>query len=143
MANQIITGVHDDNATVTLLARLTDGAGNLLQQSLVDTINYDVWQLFRDSTTPRHITGPTAVTVSGAIFDALQTDSIWSEDETGYNFKTVVPETAFPQKNQTTYPDNVLRFYRVEVRIVTDTTPVYKFTVPFELQVRSTLYGLG
>jgi hypothetical protein len=74
------------------------------------------------------VVGPTSVVVNDVIFDALQTDSRWTRDAIGYNFRLDLPGAAFSDS----------RIYRVEIRL----TPVggESFRIAYELEAVAT-YG--
>lgn len=68
------------------MARVTGAdAANITQASLT-TIDWAVYKT--DGTV---VSASASLTVSNVIFDTLQTDSRWTEDSTGYNFRHTVP----------------------------------------------------
>ena len=82
------------NGTATLLARVVGYDGANITQSDISSATYAVWLLDEqdaDSRTAVTGHGVTALTVSDIIYNTLQTDSIWTKDSTGYNFKHTVP----------------------------------------------------
>ena len=90
-----------EGSTAVLLARYTDAAGDLVLQSIFDSIKIT----FRDSTDfSTEVTGET-LTISSVIFDTLQdtvTGGIWTVDLVGYNFKHRITGTDIPN-GDTTY----------------------------------------
>ena len=80
-----------------------DGAA--LQQDDCSTVTLDV----TDEDGTATITA-SSLTIANVIFDAFQTDALWSADTTGYNFKYVVPNTALPSGG---------KWYEAVVKIVT------------------------
>lgn len=69
----------------TLIARLVDETGQIVQQSDVEAISLQV----RDLGT-NEIVGDHSLAKASVIFDAYQTGYIWDVDSTGYNFKYTV-----------------------------------------------------
>jgi len=85
-----IFGTAYKNGSAVLLARVVDGAGDVIQQSDVDDIQYSVFEL--DPCRPDTLTvvaGHEGVSldVSDVIFDTLQTGGLWTVDAVGYNFR--------------------------------------------------------
>ncbi len=76
------------NSTFSNLARIHADGENITQADL-SSIAYVV--LNADDGTTYNAGG--SVTVSAAVFDTLQTDGRWTEDDTGYNFRHDVPHT--------------------------------------------------
>ena len=87
---QDVHGIVFKNGTATCLARVVGADAANITQSDIDTITYSVYMLNdQNADTRADVTGHTAVAlvVADTIFDTLQTDAIWTEDDTGYNFK--------------------------------------------------------
>ena len=89
------------------MRRLVNVAGSYVTQASVASISYKVF----DTADGAVVTGPTSLSVSAVIFDALQQDStLWTVDSVGFNFKTVLTgTTCFPNANKR---------YRVECQFV-------------------------
>src|SRR5690554_504461 len=87
IAKEIIAGT-----TPTLLARLVGDDGANLQKEDVSSISYTV----SDVEAPTVATAAGAIDKGTAIFDTLQTDSRWTVDTIGYNFRFRLPVTACP-----------------------------------------------
>jgi len=88
-----IYGTAMKNGSATLLARVVGDDAQPLVQADVASAKYNVYLLDdRDADGRTAITGHTdvALSVGGLIFDSLQTDALWSVDETGYNFRHVL-----------------------------------------------------
>ena len=94
-----------EDTTVTLLGRVVVDASHTLQaavQSDFSTIAYVVWS---DGAV---VTASTSLTVSSVIYNSYQGvngrtlgNSIWSVDDTGFNFKTKIASTSFPTGSKT------------------------------------------
>lgn len=84
------------------MARITGGDGNNIAQADVSSIAFSVYDLA--DTSAASATGTLAV--ASVVFDALQTDSRWTVDSTGYNFAWDVAYTIFADGDTT---------YRLEV----------------------------
>lgn len=63
-----------------------------VKQAQVLAITYKVF----DRDDGDAITASGALTVADVVFDALQTDAVWYQDSSGYNFLHSVPASAFP-----------------------------------------------
>ena len=100
------------NGTVTNLARLVGHNGVNLQQADFGSdssssgecnipARYSVYLLDRDAPNTRTAVAGhnnVALNIADIIFDALQTDALWTLDDTGYNFRHTVdvcPSPAF------------------------------------------------
>ncbi len=78
-----------EGATPKLMARITGNDGANITQSDITSIARTIYDL--DSATPDTAIGDaTAPVVADVVFDTLQTDDLWDEDTTGYNFKDEV-----------------------------------------------------
>ena len=85
---QIIEG-----SPLAYLARVVGIDGVLLQQAEVASIRAQVF----NRTTAVETYDDDDVSVSGSVFDELQTDDPrWTADKIGYNFAVVIPGAAFP-----------------------------------------------
>lgn len=88
-----IHGTAFKNGSVTLLARVVGGDGQPIVQTDVSSAKYTVYLLDdQDADGRTAITGHTDVSLTPAeiIFNSLQTDALWTVDETGYNFRHVL-----------------------------------------------------
>lgn len=65
------------------LARLSAAAGTILIQSDIDSCEVYVY----DKRDPQTLLYAAGLTVSGIIFNSLQTDGFWDKDSVGYNFR--------------------------------------------------------
>lgn len=75
-------------STFPILARLVDQDGEPLLQAGVDTIT---WAVYPESGGDSEASG--SLTPSNVIYDTLQTDTIWTKDTTGFNFRHMVAST--------------------------------------------------
>ena len=75
-----------EDSGVAIMARVVGNDGENLTQAGVTGITFQVFKL---PSTTATVTG--TLTVAAVMFDTLQTDSRWGEDETGYNFRYDVP----------------------------------------------------
>ena len=101
-----------EDAASTFLARVVGEDAALLLIANVTSISYKVYD-----TTDGSESATGSLTVSSVIFDTLQTDARWTVDTTGYNFKFLMPASAFPAGD---------RLYRVEFLFtVTGSIPAF------------------
>jgi hypothetical protein len=88
-----IDGSAFKNSSATLMARIVGAAGVNIARSDVVAVRYTVFLLDdQDPDARTAITGheDAALAVSGAIFDSLQIDPMWTVDAFGYNFRHVL-----------------------------------------------------
>ncbi len=86
--------VFEDTCNV-FMARVRGMDGALITQSVVSSITCSV----TDGTSGTQVAVITpSVDVSTAVYDTIQTGSPWDteEDATGFNFKYIMPATAYP-----------------------------------------------
>jgi hypothetical protein len=88
-----------EDSTHICMARIKGYGGVLVTQAAVSSIACKVFDL--SGATPDTAILEPVVTVGTSIYDALQTDDQWSEDDTGYNFAFTVPRTGFPTGDHT------------------------------------------
>ena len=89
------------NGQITVLGRIRGADGSLVQQSSIQSVQIRVYDKSTESKT--HESTPT---VSNVVFDSLQNDDRWNDSE-GYNFRSEVPASAFPDGDTT---------YRIQVK---------------------------
>jgi hypothetical protein len=92
-----IYGTAYKNGSATLLARVVGQGGANVVQADLSAIRYSVYLLDDqdpDSRTAVANHADVALSVAAVIFDALQTDPIWTVDATGYNFRHVLDVAA-------------------------------------------------
>ncbi|MBU4273199.1 MAG: hypothetical protein KKA28_15170 [Planctomycetes bacterium] len=88
-----IHGAAFKNGTVTLLARVVGDDADPVTIADINSIEYTVYLLNDQNPDNRTaVEGHTEVTltVSDVLFNSLQTDSLWTVDATGYNFRHVL-----------------------------------------------------
>ena len=94
-----IYGTAFRNGSITLLARIVGlGGGNILPAD-INAVKYTVFLLDDQNADSRTaVAGHNDVTlpVAGVIFNALQTDAVWTVDTIGYNFRHVLDVSVSP-----------------------------------------------
>ena len=117
------------NGTATFMARIVDFYGALVKQTDVDSISYSVYLLnegkpdWRDAIVGHY---NVALNVSDVLFNQLQTNPYWTEDDKGFNFcwtLDVSSANAFALAG---------RHYLVEIKLVAKGVP---FLVRYRLFV--------
>jgi hypothetical protein len=99
---QDIHGTVFKNGSATLLARVVGAEGAAITRAQVASIGYTVHLLNeQDPDQQASVAGHTEVALqaSDVLYDALQTDPLWTRDAVGYNFKQVLDVSshqAFP-----------------------------------------------
>lgn len=114
---RVYEGSFYEQSRPTLLARIVDADGSTIQQATTDSIAVSI----REYEDPSNELSTDVSVVADTVFDTLQTDDVWDDDETGYNFKYTIPLAKMTEANQYTY--------LVEVVFTTTTdiiTVVYK-----------------
>jgi hypothetical protein len=71
----------------------------LITQATISAISMEVRRYSRSGGVSAPV-AKTSLTVADVVFDTLQTDAGWTQDATGYNFKTSVPAAAFADSNR-------------------------------------------
>ena len=93
--------IYEDSG-ITCMARCQGGDASNITQATTSAITVAV---FKNTSTTATYTA--SLTVADVVFDALQTDSRWSQDATGYNFRYSVIASVFDAGDAT---------YRVEFK---------------------------
>lgn len=86
-----------EDTDVAYLARIQTIAGANITIAAISTITYAVFDL--DAVGQGSVASG-SVTVASAVYDTLQTGSGWTEDDDGFNFRFVIPYTAFPSPDR-------------------------------------------
>jgi hypothetical protein len=126
---QDIRGRVFQNASATLLARITDADGDNIVPDDIGELRYSVLAI--DPVTPNTLTpveghDDVALDEDEIFFATLQTDPPWDLDETGYNFRhdiDVTTHEAFPNAG-------------VEYQVRYEVTPVAGQKVVFRFLLR-------
>jgi len=125
MSNTPTKATIYENTGLTCMARITGEDAANITQSDISTIGL---KIFADDSTTEAV--DTSLTVADVVFDALQTDSRWTVDATGYNWKFEIPSTAFPDGDVS---------YRCEFKFTPSSGNVwYVVFVVDTIEVRST-----
>lgn len=102
------TGVALKNSAPIFLARVVGNDGSYLQQANLSSIAYGIFSLNpNDPDSETAVTGHSAVslTIASVVWDTLQSDALWMNDDgeyvdaTGYNFRfqpSIASNQAFP-----------------------------------------------
>ena len=94
-----IYGTAFKNGSAVLLARIVDQGGAYVVPADITAIQYSVYLLDGQNPDSRSaVTGHAgaSLVVADVVFDALQTDPIWTVDAIGYNFRHVLDVSAHP-----------------------------------------------
>ena len=127
-ASEIIQGLAWEDGDVTCLARVKyAGAVASFVQAALSTIVRKIFDA--STTTPSEATDTATLTIASTVFDALQTDGVWTEDATGYNFSDTIAGADLPNG----------RRYRVEYKLTTTGGSV--FFIVYEITARETWGG--
>ncbi len=88
-----IFGTVFKNGSATLLARVVGAGGIPVTQADVASAKYTLYLVDEsdpDTVTPVTGHAEVALDVASLVYDSLQNDDLWNEDDTGYNFKHVL-----------------------------------------------------
>lgn len=128
--------MHDYHATVfqdgtaTFMARIVDINGTPIKQSDVDSITYSVYLLNEgkpESRTVDPFRSNNELNVSDVLFNQLQKNPHWTEDDKGFNFCWTMAINRMPSPFKLAG-----RHYLVEIRLETKRIP---FLVRYRLFV--------
>ena len=108
LVRKLVTFTEDTPAVC--MSRVVGTDNTVVAQADISTITCAVYDL--SGATPDTAVISPAQVVADTVFDTLQTDARWTEDSTGYNFRSTVAATGFPTGNHR---------YRVEFKF-TDTS---------------------
>jgi len=122
MATLVLTrGATWEDSGCSVMARVTGQDGEAITQASITAITCTVFQAGTSVGTP-------AVVVADSVFDTLQTDSRWTIDDTGYNFRHDVPAVSFATGD---------KIYRLEYKF--DPAAGENFHIVFEIHARGLL----
>ena len=96
---RVYEGSFYEQSRPTLLARVVDADGTTIQQATTTSIAASI----REWDDPSSELSSDVPVVADTVFDSLQTDDLWQEDETGYNFKYTIPLAKMTEADQYTY----------------------------------------
>ena len=130
-----IAGTIFEDSSCSILARIVNGANELIEQADISTIHRDSWDI--STTPPTRKAGPTSLTVANVIFNTLQTGGAWVEDSEGYNFLDLIPASAMPATTLAQWP--LQKAARIEYKVVLTSGEYLK--VIAEPKVLPSLYG--
>jgi hypothetical protein len=99
-----IKGVVIEDGSAVCMARVQLDDGTNAQQADISAASYAVF----NKATGEEVASSSSLTVANVVYDTLQTDSIWDEDSTGYNFKHTIAGSTLSS------PSTV---YRVEYKL--------------------------
>ena len=94
-----IHGTVFKNGSAMLLARIVGAGGTNIAQADIGSVAYSVFLLDDqdpDARTEIDGHGNVALNVVAVLFNALQTDAIWTTDAVGYNFRHVLDVSEHP-----------------------------------------------
>jgi hypothetical protein len=118
-----------ENTQPTCMARVEGSTGGNITPSDVSALKYNVFNLSSTAPTVALTTGTLSTTAN--VFETLQTDSRWSKDTTGYNFRAVLPSTLFSGDDQR---------YRAEFWFTPSSTGYDPYPAVYELSTKA-VYG--
>ena len=119
------------NGTATFMARIVDINGSPIKQSDVDSISYSVYLLNEgkpESRTVNPFHNNNELNVSDVLFNQLQKNPHWTEDDKGFNFFWTMP---IPGRHPSPFT-LAGRHYLVEIKLVAKGVP---FLVRYRLFV--------
>lgn len=124
-AAEVAKAVVWEDSGAAMMARIVGNDAAAITQATVTSITRHTYDLDAASPTTDIEDPGTSLTVSTVVFDTLQTDSRWTEDSTGYNFRDDVDDTLFSTGGNR---------YRVEY--VVEPSSGAKFHVVYEVTAR-------
>jgi len=128
IAQDIFGTVFQDSSAI-LMARVVDSGAQTINRTSVASLLYSVYELDKsdpESLLPVMGHENVLLTVDEVIYDALQNDSFWTIDATGYNFRheiDVAANEAFPKAGAV---------YQIRYEL----TPVLGQKIVFRFQLR-------
>ena len=128
----VITGRTIARTGVVLMARVVGASNANITQATLSSISYLVRDIDAGSSG-----SVTALTIASVVFDTLQTGNGWDQDATGYNFRAILPASAFawtPEVDAAANPKP--HRFQVEVRFTPSSGE--QFVIVFGLFVHPT-----
>lgn len=118
MIDEIRGNVFCGGLGAVLMARICSPDGSITIPDDILGVYYEIYDA--DSGEYANSFGPTEVTHKGVFLDRAVTDSPWTQDEVGYNFRHDIPSTEFGDMR-------VGRKYDVRYEVVTFDHPTFYF----------------
>lgn len=119
--DQAMTIVAENSLTV--LDHVLDKNGSRITQSSLSSLSVKVF-----NARTKEQTYSSTLTISSVVFNSLQTsDAAWTKDDVGYNFKHIVPGSAFPDGSAE---------YRVEYKFTSSGGDVWITDPPIVVKTR-------
>jgi hypothetical protein len=115
-------GFEDSGASP--MARVVGNDGENIVQADITTI----FRTIHNAATGTVVQASTEITVADVVFDTLQTDSRWTYDATGYNFRDAVPAAQLATGSEV---------YQIEYKFTPDSGEVWH--VVFQLAATALL----
>jgi hypothetical protein len=94
-----IDGSAFKNGSATLMARIVNATGANITQNDISSVHYCIYLLDdQDPDLRTVVTGHdnTVLSVATVLFTSLQTDTLWTVDTTGYNFRHILDVAVHP-----------------------------------------------
>lgn len=132
----VVTGTSYERGSTILMARIVGRDRTPIVQATLNALSYEVWNILEVPT--RKIVSETALTISGVIYNTLQTDERWTVDDEGYNFLYELPAVSLENRRTWTAATKDW-FYRVEFKF--DPLVGEDFWGIFEIQAKDVLFG--
>lgn len=156
--SDIVRGTAFERNPGYALARVTGAGGTNITQASITSIAWESWLIpvpldlrkgawttaYINTTAAAEVGSGGTLVVANSVYDTLQTGGGWSTEndgevaeEIGYNFRGLIPATAFPQQLLADYPKS--QWQRIDITF----TPVTgdPFTRSWELEVKPVLGG--
>lgn len=113
-----ITGKTIENQPTTILLRLPNPDGSLIDSAEVSSITY---KAYNRSTKVEIDTGSISTSI---LNDELTSDDRWTADDTGFNSEWTIPATCFPDAGlvrieiEVTKTDSTILRYPIEIEVM-------------------------
>lgn len=133
VARGTVTGYGIGGSGLPIKLRVQNLAGSNITQATLSTITYSV----RDMTA-REDKGTGTLTIASVVYDTLQTDSTWTEDNTGYNFAWTVPASLTGFEPDGDYPRDDVPPHEFAVDLLFTPSSGEAFKVPVRVEMQAT-----
>lgn len=128
-SNNLVSDSVWEGVSVANMARWQGSTGGNLQQANVSKVSYETHDLDVSSTAGA-VSSSTGLVVGDVVFDALQTDSRWTKDASGYNFRHTLSSTVLAIGGHT---------YRTEYKVTESSTGADVSKVVFRTFAKNSL----